>query len=250
MAKEANVSYGPCVTVLVKIWRCPHSNTWESGQKTALLAKTVGKRLARAEILLFRLEAGTLSNLVFSDKKKFDVQHHVNPQNDRVWSCDREVGPRRVTQVQGTASVMVWGAITESVRSPLVFVEQGVKLNQESYQNDILVGSLLPWAKEHFKKHPRTFQLDLAPSHGAKKTQEWLYQPMFPTLFPKRNGPLYHPIWILLILVSGGTLRARSQQHIIKAWRHRRWNYGRNGWKCPRTWFVTLAGHFWGIFSL
>ena len=117
----------------------------------------------------------------------------MNPQNDRVWSCDGEVGPRRVTWVQGTASVMVWGDVTESVRSPLVFVEEGIKLNQENYQNDILVGSLLPWAKEHFKKRPRTFQLDLAPSHGAKKMQEWLYQPMFPTSFPKRNGPL-HPI--------------------------------------------------------
>ena len=33
---------------------------------------------------------------------------------------------------------------------------------------------MLPWAKEHFKKHPWTFQQDSAPSHGAKKTQEWL----------------------------------------------------------------------------
>ena len=90
--------------------------------------------------------------------------------------------------------MMVWGAVTESVRSPLVFVEQGVKLNQENYQNDILVGSLLPWAKEHFKKRPRTFQLDSALSHGAKKTQEWLYYPMFPTSFPKKNGPLHHLI--------------------------------------------------------
>ena len=34
-----------------------------------------------------------LPNLVFSDKKKFDIQHHVNPQNDHVWSCNGEVGP-------------------------------------------------------------------------------------------------------------------------------------------------------------
>ena len=53
--------------------------------------KLWGNALPEPEILLSRLEAGTLSNLVFSDKKKFDVQHHVNPQNDRVWSCDGEV---------------------------------------------------------------------------------------------------------------------------------------------------------------
>ena len=135
------------------------------------IGKTVEKRLARARILLSRLEAGTLPNLVFSDEKKFDVQHYVNPQNNRVWSRDGEVGPQRVIRAQGAASVMVWAAVTKSGRSPLVFVEQGVKLNQENYRN---VGSLLPWAKEHFKKRPWTFQQHSAPSHGAKKTQEWL----------------------------------------------------------------------------
>ena len=68
--------------------------------------------------------------------------------------------------------MMVWVAIRESGRSPLVFVGQGLKLNQENYRNDILVGSLLPWAKEHFKKRPLMFQQDSAPSHGAKKTKK------------------------------------------------------------------------------
>ena len=104
---------------------------------------------------------------------------------------------------------MVWGAVTKSVRSPLVFVEQGIKLNQENYQNDILVGSLLPWAKGHFKKRPRTFQLDSAPSHGAKKMQEWLYQPMFPTLFPKRKGPPSSPDLNLLDFGIWGYLESK-----------------------------------------
>ena len=52
------------------------------------IGKTVEKHLARARFLLSCLEAGTLPNLVFSDEKKFDVQHHVNPQNDHVWSRD------------------------------------------------------------------------------------------------------------------------------------------------------------------
>ena len=76
------------------------------------------------------------------------------------------------------------------------------------------------------------------------------YQSMFPTSFPKRNGPLHHPIWILSILVSRVSSRARSQQHIIKVLRHWRRNYGRNGRKCPRMWLVTLAGHFGGVFRL
>ena len=139
-----------------------------------MTCKSHESRLAKTRILFFRLETGKLPNLVFSDEKKFDVQHHVNPQNDRIWSRDGEVGLQRVTRAQGAASVMVWAAVTESGRSPLVFVEQGVKLNQENYRNDILVGSLLPWAKDHFKKRPWTFEQDSAPSHGAKKTQDWL----------------------------------------------------------------------------
>ena len=87
---------------------------------------------------------------------------------------------------------MVWAAVTESGRSPLVFVEQGVKLNQEDYRNDILVGSLLPWTKEYFKKRPWTFEQDLVPSHGAKKTQEWL-SANFPNFISKEEWPPSSP---------------------------------------------------------
>ena len=76
-----------------------------------MTCKSHESHLARARILLSCLEAGTLPNLVFSDKKKFDVQHHVNPQNDHAWSRDRKVGPQRVIQAQGAASVMVWAAL-------------------------------------------------------------------------------------------------------------------------------------------
>ena len=97
---------------------------------------------------------------------------------------------------------MVWTAVTESGRSPSIFVEQGIKINQENYRNNILDGVLLPWAKKHFKKHPWTFQKDLAPSHGAKKTQEWLSAnvPFFiskkewPPSSPDLN-PLHFGIW-------------------------------------------------------
>ena len=98
MAKKANVSYETMFTVLRRDLKM---SPFKHVRKQLLSTKTVEKRLARARILLSRSEAVTLPNLVFSDEKKFDVQHHVNPQNDRVWSRDGEVEPRRVTRAQG-----------------------------------------------------------------------------------------------------------------------------------------------------
>ena len=83
-------------------------------------------------------------------------------------------GFRVLTRKQCLASVMFWAAVTESGRSPLFFVDQEVKLNQQNYRDYILVGALLPWAREHFKNRPWSFQQGSAPSHGDKKTQEWL----------------------------------------------------------------------------
>ena len=74
-----------------------HSNQLQAENSLKMTCKSHESRLARARILLSRLKASTLPNIVFSDEKKFDVQHHVNPQNDRVWLRDGEVGPRRVT---------------------------------------------------------------------------------------------------------------------------------------------------------
>ena len=199
MAKGAKVSQGIIFTILCKdLQMSPYKHI----KKQLLSAKTAKKCLARAKILFSHIEAGTLPNVIFSDEKKFNVQPHVNPQNDNVWSCDDEMGPRTVTRFQGAASEMVRAAVTKFGRSPLVFIKQGVKLNQENYCNDILVGSLLPWANKNFKKRPWTFQQDLAPSHGAKKTQEWLSSnvPNFiskdewPPLSPDLN-PLDFGIW-------------------------------------------------------
>ena len=66
----------------------PFKHVRKQAKKRCYWPKLWENALTEPEILLSCLEAGTLSNLVFSDKKKFDVQHHVNPQNDRVWSCD------------------------------------------------------------------------------------------------------------------------------------------------------------------
>ena len=164
LAKEAKVSIGTMSTILHTDLK---TSPYKHQKKHLLSASSVEKRKQRAQIILSRITAGTLPNLVFSDEKKFDIQQHVNVQNDRIWSRTANAESRIVTRRQGAASVMVWGAVTETGRSPLVFLDDGVKLNQENYRKTILESSLLPWAKKHFKNRGWSFQQDSAPSHGA-----------------------------------------------------------------------------------
>ena len=65
-------------------------------------------------------------------------------KNDRVWTKGGEVKSRVVTRKQGSASVMVWAAVSAN---GFFFVDQNVKLKQEKYQKDILERSLLTRAK-------------------------------------------------------------------------------------------------------
>ena len=125
------------------------------------------------------------------------------------------MGPQTVTRAQGATSVIVWATVTKSGRSLLVFIEQGVKLNQENYHNDILVDLLLPWAKEHFKKRPWMFQQDSAPSHGAKKTQKWLSSNV-PNFISKDEWPPSSPDLNPLEFGIGGYLKSKVSGNIIQ----------------------------------
>ena len=114
LAKESNVSYGTMSTVLLKdlnMFPFKHVN------KHQLSAQVVDKRLQRCKILLSRIQDDTLPNLVFSDEKKFYVEHHFNVQKDRVWSRNENEGSRVVAKKQCPSSVMVGAAVTEPERS-------------------------------------------------------------------------------------------------------------------------------------
>ena len=49
---------------------------------------------------------------------------------------------RLATRTQAPAMVMVSAAITADGRSPLVFIDRGVKINAEYYRENMLVGAL------------------------------------------------------------------------------------------------------------
>lgn len=134
-------------------------------------------RLERAKELLRLHESGQLPNLVFSDEKPFQIEQFVNKQNDRVYLPKRSAENlhlRLATRTQAPPMVMVWAAVTADGRSPLVFIDRGVKINAEYYRENVLKAVLKPWADKHFGRRPWTFQQDSAPSHSARVNQEWL----------------------------------------------------------------------------
>ena len=82
---------------------------------------------------------------------------------------------------------MVWAAMKESGESPLFLIDQEVKLNQQNYQDDILIDALLPWAQKYFIKLPGLFNRTSNHHMGRKRLksgfsrmfhkEEWLYLP-------------------------------------------------------------------------
>ena len=89
---------------------------------------------------------------------------------------------------------MVWAGITSTGRTPLVFIDQGVKINTEKYIEDILEHALEPWATKHFEGRHWVFQQDSAPAHRAKTTQNWLKYHFPDTIYPL-EWPASSPDW-------------------------------------------------------
>jgi inhibitor of nuclear factor kappa-B kinase subunit alpha len=87
---------------------------------------------------------------------------------------------------------MAFGGICASGKTPLIFIEEGIKVNQEVYRRDILEAVVLPWAQEHFDNQHWTFQQDSAPAHRAKNTQQW-YRVNFPDFVSAGEWPPYSP---------------------------------------------------------
>ena len=170
------------------------------------------KRKERAKILLNCLKGGTeKGEIVFSDEKLFSVEAKFNTQNDRILGKSPKDLPdhlRFVSRRQKPSSVMVWGAISKSWKSPLIFVKEGVKVNTDSYVNDILTPALASM-KEKFKNKSFTFQQDGAPSHTSKKMQKWCEE-HFPSFWTKDLWPPSSPDLNPMDFCMWGTLEKEA----------------------------------------
>ena len=142
----------------------------------ALAEETKETRVRRCRELLRRAADNRHLSFVFSDEKLFTVDAVYNRQNDRVLSQtiqEANMRGRLVSKKAHPASVMVSAFISSDGKSPLVFVESGVKINQHYYLDKVLRMHLVPWLQSHFGNRPYTFQQDSAPAHKARVVQEW-----------------------------------------------------------------------------
>lgn len=169
-----------------------------------LSAVNVKKRLDRCKKFKNRF-ARHSPGIVFTDEKLFSIQEKLNAQNDRCWvqrGC--EVPEQKVTRTQAPAGVMVWAGITQNGKTPLIFIDEGVKVNQQVYK-ELLEKKVIPWANQHFGNQFWCFQQDSAPAHKAKKVQQFLAEncPDFiscdewPPSSPDLN-PMDYSVWNML----------------------------------------------------
>ena len=66
------------------------TNSYKMQKRHELSTTHEFMRLDRCQHILNVVKDGTVPNLVYTDEKKFDVQHCINHQNDRVWSIEMD----------------------------------------------------------------------------------------------------------------------------------------------------------------
>ncbi|KAI6659863.1 hypothetical protein LOD99_14203 [Oopsacas minuta] len=123
--------------------------------KSQLLSEqNKNKRLQKCKELVSRFTNHTHRDILFSDEKLITVEQVLNSKNDRILATAKNTLPKSTFQVSRAkmpASVMVWGGITFDGRTPLVFIPQGLKINQTVYRDLILKKVVEPWAKKHYQ---------------------------------------------------------------------------------------------------
>ena len=163
------------------------------------------QRLRKCRLMKRMVAAGRLNLVLFTDEKIFTVQRIHNSQNHRLLLKNKSLASRLVQRSLFPQSVMVWGGICSTGKTPLVFINRNVKINATVYQNEILRAVLHPWALKHFGENNFMLQQDWAPAHGAKTTIE-LCDELFPGYWGKDVWPSNSPdlnamdysVWSLL----------------------------------------------------
>lgn len=160
------------------------------------------------------------SKVVFSDEKKWNLD---GPDGLKSYWHNSKL-PERVfvKRHTGGGSVTIWGAFSSAGLTKLKFLDG----NQDAASYVETLGThLLPFLRE---KHAQThiFQHDNAPSHRARRTQEWLEANHVTTMTWPAMSPDLNPIehlWGILtqaVYANGRQFGSKEELKtaILKAW--------------------------------
>lgn len=153
------------------------------------------QRKERCGQLLLRHGPGDSQKICFSDEKLFQLEEFHNPQNKRVYALRIEDIPEEIRTVQRSqkcGGVMVWAAVSYEGLSPLVVLDEGVRINQQVYREKILEPYVKPLTQSMFHGGHWCFQQDSAPAHKAKSTQVWC-QANLPSFISTQEWPSKSP---------------------------------------------------------
>lgn len=192
MAKDEAVS-------MTSMWRLVRKDLgmfpFKKKSRQLLSDATKKKRLVRGRRILQILCQDRVPPVLWTDEKLFTVQAIHNAQNDRVLAKKKEDIPVELQTAfrrQKPPSVMVWaGVTTDGKKTPLIFIEEGVKVDQGVYLH-LLSEEVVPWVEEQYPNGRMIFQQDGAPAHTSKVVQDFCLD-MFPDFWPKELWPPSSP---------------------------------------------------------
>ena len=155
-----------------------HLTSYKTKPREALTPRQIAMRVTKAKKLLHLVGQRNLAKVVFTDEKIFtldesgkhpQVKFYVKKghQKKNISASTRE-------KTSHSPGIMVWGGVSKMGRTPLVFVEPGVKVDAVYYQRSIL-SELKQWCTISLGGTSCiTLQLNWAPAHRAKSSKAWL----------------------------------------------------------------------------
>ena len=172
----------------------------------ALSANTIEKRYKRSWPLYRRLRGQRWTKVITSDEALFHLTETGGKTKVQYISRgESRSGLEVFSKVQFPKGVMVWLGISANGCTQIRFVTPGAKINADYYIKNILKPFIRKDIPKLYPNGDYLFHQGSAPSHKAKKTQDFLRENNIPFITPEEwmpnspdNSPLDYFYWTYL----------------------------------------------------
>lgn len=162
--------------------------------------------------------------IIVDDEKYFSFSGENMPSNAGFYTADVQGAPTDVkfkSKEKFAPKILVWLAVSsKGISTPYVRTTKGPAINYNTY-TELCLPELLTFIQEHHQGENYVFWSDLASSHYAKRTIDWLHDrnvPFIPKSANPPNVPKARPIedfWsILADKVYEGGWEAKNEKQL------------------------------------